>query len=270
MKYEIKAHGKSEMRLKELWQFRELLLMLALRDFKVRYAQTFLGILWAFLQPLVTLLIFILIFDKAIKVNTGSVPYPIFALAGMTVWNYFSYVVAQAGNSIIGAQSIITKIYFPRLIIPLSKALVGVIDFVITLFFLAGVLFYYKFAPSFTIFYLPLFLLLLLILSGSVGILFSALAIRFRDIQHTIPFIIQVGMYLSPIAYPASLVPEKYRLFYDLNPLTGIIEGFRWCITGTEGLPVKSIVFSVVITSFLCIISTYYFRKVEEVIADII
>lgn len=267
--YEITPKEKISTGLKDLWQYRELLFMLAFRDFKVRYAQTFIGILWAFIQPFITLLIFIIVFSKALKINTGSIPYPVFALSGMLAWNYFSYIIAQAGNSIIGAQSIVTKIYFPRLIIPLSKSFVGLIDFSITLLLMLGVMAYYHYIPSLNTIFLPFFIIILLLLSSAVGILISALSIRFRDIQYIIPFLVQIGMYITPVAYPVSIVPEKYRLLYYFNPMAGIIDGFRWCLTGS---PLQSNVFafSVIFTLVLLVCSIYYFQKVERVIADII
>ena len=210
--------------IKELIQYKDLFYVLSAREFKVRYAQTFLGFLWAFIQPLLMLIIFTFIFGYAIKVDTGNVPYPVFVLTGMIAWNYFSLVVNLASRSIINEQNMVKKIYFPRIIIPLSKAGVGLIDFLITLLLLFGVMFYYGITPGINIIWLPFFIILIIISSLAIGIWISALTIRYRDFQHIVPFILQVGMYVTPIAYSASYVPEKYLLmYYILNPIAGVV-----------------------------------------------
>ena len=270
MATEINSDKKFSPGIAELWKARELTLMLASRDFKVRYSQTFFGILWALIQPLFTLFIFILVFGKAIKINTYGVPYPVFALCGMLAWNYFSFVFSQAGSSIINSQSIITKIYFPKLVIPFSKTLVGIIDFGITLTLTLIIIAIYKVPFSTNIVFFPLFLLLLYFLSAGAGIWLSALSIRYRDLQNTIPFMVQLGLYFSPVAYPSALIPEKFRLLYFLNRLAGVVEGFRWCLIGSP-LPSVQIMIATVIIIFLVFVTgIWYFRKVEDVIADII
>ncbi|HTF28317.1 MAG TPA: ABC transporter permease, partial [Flavitalea sp.] len=188
--------------LKELFSYRDLFLILAYRDLRVRYAQTFLGLTWAIVQPLFTLIIFTLVFGRFVKVDTGGVPYPVFALCGMVAWTYFAFVMNQSGNSIIGAQEMIKKIYFPRLIIPLSKAVVGLVDFCIAFLLLIILLIYYDVKISPNIFMLPFFLLLTILSALSAGIWLSALSIRFRDFQHITPFLVQIGLYATPIAYP--------------------------------------------------------------------
>lgn len=261
---------KIRLNLKELLAYKDLFLTLSYREFRVRYAQTFLGFFWAFLQPAATLIIFTFVFGKAIKVDTGNIPYPVFALTGMVVWNYFSYVVSQAGKSIVSDQAMIQKIYFPRLIIPLSKAVVGFIDFAITLLMLIALMIYYKIAPSENIIWLPFFLLIAIIASLGIGIFISALSIRYRDVQHVIPFIIQIGLYASPVAYSSIYVPEKFHLlYYSINPMVGVIEGFRWCIVG-HGSIHPYIFISVAVSVLLFIGSLFYFRKVERIMADII
>jgi len=265
----ISANQKFSLNLKELYHYKDLLYVLAFRDLKVRYAQTFLGLFWAFLQPLFTLLIFTLIFGRAIKVDTGTIPYPVFALAGMGAWAYFSMLMSNAGNSLIAQQQLVTKIYFPRLIIPLSKSLVGFVDFGITLLFLIVLMFYYGVSPSHNIIWLPVFLLVTIMAGLMVGIWLSALTIRYRDFQHVIPFAVQLGLYATPIAYPASLVPEKFLLYYYINPMAGIVEGFRWCIIGTESLHPFAFI-SIGITLGLFLTSLIYFKRVERVMADII
>ena len=261
-----------KLNIREIFSYRDLLWTLVYRDYKVRYAQTVLGFLWAFIQPLVTLIIFTFIFGKAVKVNTQQIPYPLFALSGMLAWNYFAYVLNQAGNSIISSHSLITKIYFPRLIIPLSKAFNGFIEFIVSLLFLAVLMIYYQICPGIQLMYLPFFILILIISSLAMGIWFSAITIRYRDLQQVIPFVVQVGMYLTPVVYPSALVPAKYRYLYFLNPMSGIVEAFRWSILGTTSLPnsviLISISFSVGI--FLFISGIYYFNRIENKIADIL
>jgi lipopolysaccharide transport system permease protein len=253
----------------ELRHYRDLFYILAYRDLRVRYAQTFLGFLWALLQPLATLLVFILVFGMAIKVDTGGVPYPLFAISGIAMWSYFSFVLNQSGNSVIGAQEMIKKIYFPRLVIPLSKAVVGFVDFGVSLIMLAILMAVYRFTPSFQIIFAPLFILLNILAALSVGIWLSALTIRYRDFQHVIPFLVQFGLYATPVAYPARLVPEKYQLIYNLNPMAGVIQGFRWSVFGGKPPDVYFYI-SMAVILVLFVSSLFYFRKVEEVMADIV
>jgi lipopolysaccharide transport system permease protein len=254
---------------KELKHYRDLFYILAYRDLRVRYAQTFLGFLWALLQPLATLVIFILVFGLAVKVDTGGIPYPLFAISGISMWTYFGFVLNQSGNSVIGAQEMIKKIYFPRLVIPLSKAVVGFVDFGVALIMLVILMIVYGFAPTLNLLYAPLFILLNIIAALSVGIWLSALTIRYRDFQHVIPFLVQFGMYATPVAYPARLVPEKYQLIYNLNPMAGVIQGFRWSVFGADP-PDAYFYISMVVILVLFVSSLYYFRKVEDVMADIV
>ncbi len=270
MKTIITASHRWSLNLREIYNYRELLWMLAYRDYRVRYAQTILGFGWAFLQPLLTLIIFILVFSKAAKIDTGNVPYPIFAMTGMWAWSYFSYVITQAGQSIIGAQALITKVYFPRMIIPVSKSIVGFIDFIVSFVMLLLLMIYYQFSPSLNVLALPLCVLAVITLSISVGIFMSALTIRFRDVQYVIPFIVQIGLYLTPVAYPSSLIPSGYRTLYYLNPMAGIIDGFRWSLLGTPLPHTNYMICSAIITLLFLISGIYYFRRVERIMADII
>ncbi len=255
--------------LKELNHYKDLFYILAYRDIRVRYAQTFLGFLWAFLQPAATLLIFILVFGLAIKIDTGAIPYPLFAICGISMWSYFSFVLNQSGNSIIGAQEMIKKIYFPRLVVPLSKAVVGFVDFGVALILLIVLMVVYQVAPSPNIWAAPLFILLNIIAALGVGIWLSALSIRYRDFQHVIPFLVQFGLYATPVAYPARLVPDKYLWLYNLNPMVGIIEGFRWSIFGGNS-PNEYFWISFATIILLFITSLIYFKKVEDTMADIV
>ncbi len=270
MKTTITATRRWSINLKEIFNSRELMWMLAYRDYKVRYAQTVLGFGWAFLQPFLTLIIFILVFNKAAKIQTGTIPYPVFAMAGMWAWSYFSYVMTQAGQSVVAAQSLVTKVYFPRLIIPISKSITGFIDFAVSFVMLIALMIYYHVTPSANILALPLLILAVVLLSLAVGIWFSALTIRFRDVQHVIPFLVQIGLYLTPVAYPSSLIPSQFKSLYYLNPMAGIIDGFRWSLLNTPLPETKFLIYSCMITLLLLVSGVYYFRRVERVIADII
>jgi len=244
--------------------------MLAYRDYRVRYANTVLGFGWAVIQPAFTLLIFIVVFNKAAKVETGETPYAVFTMMGMWAWSYFSYVLTQAGQSVVGAQALITKVYFPRLIIPVSKAIVAFVDFIIAFLLLLVLMIYYKTVPSTHAPALLIFVAAIILFSLSVGVWASALTIRFRDLQYVIPFITQLGLYASPVAYPSSLIPAEYKPIYYLNPMAGIIDGVRWSLLGTPLPEMKYLVYSTAITLLLLISGLYYFRKTEREIADII
>ena len=257
------------MNFSELVHYRDLFWILAWRDLRVRYAQTFLGLLWAVLQPAVTLVILTIIFGRAIKVDTGATPYPVFAICGLLAWSYFAYVLGQSGQSIIGAQEMVKKVYFPRLIIPLSKAATGFVDFLVTLSFLTILMILYQVPVSGRIAMLPIFLVFGVLAALGVGIWVSALTTRYRDFQHVIPFIVQAGLYATPVAYPASLVPDNLQLLYYLNPMAGVTEGFRWSILGIESL--SEFAWVSMLMSFLIFISgLLYFKKVERVMGDIV
>lgn len=259
--------------LRELLKYKDLFLILAYRDFKVRYAQTYLGFIWAFVQPALTLTIFTLVFSKAAKVDTGDIPYTLFAIVGMSAWTYFAFVMNQSGNSIIGAQGMIKKIYFPRLVIPLSKALVGLVDFIIVFVFLCLIMLFYGFKPSVNVWLLPAFMLINVISALSAGLWLSALTVRYRDFTHIIPFAVQFGLYATPIAYPAELVitalPNWATILYYLNPMAGVVEGFRYSILGIGTLSVYSFI-SFVVILILFFSGLFYFKKVEKVMADIV
>ncbi len=258
---------------RDLKAYKELFWMLAWRDFKVRYAQTTVGILWAFIQPILTIAILHVVFGKFVKVDTGNTPHMVFTACGMMAWTYFSFVMTNAGSSIISAQSMVKKIYFPRIIIPLSKALVGLIDMAITATILAGLMIYNQVSVSSNIVYLPLFLALLMITSLSIGILFSALSIRFRDIQYLIPFVVQLGLYITPTAYPSSValnsLPQWATIIYYLNPMAGIVEGFRWSILGLAPPSIYSLI-SFAMIAILFAFSLYFFKKIDSKIADLV
>lgn len=254
----------------ELKGYKDLFTTLAWRDFKVRYAQTTLGLFWAMLQPLLTLLILALVFGKFVGIKT-DVPHILFTVAGTSLWTYFSYVLTNSGNSIILSQNMIKKVYFPRIIIPLSKSIVGFIDFSISLSIMIILMIYFKYIPSSNIIFAPIFILFCVLSALSVGIWISALTIRFRDFQHVVPFIAQIGIYISPVAYPADFainnLPNWASSIYFLNPMAGVLQGFRWSLFGGE-FPSDLIYISFLSLIFFFISSLYYFNSVDEKIAD--
>jgi lipopolysaccharide transport system permease protein len=270
MRTVISADRQTIFNFRELADYKELIMRLAYRDFKVRYAHTWLGLLWAFVQPFITLLITILIFGKGIKVNTGNIPYPVYSMIGISAWSFFSFVLMQSGTSLISANNLITKVYFPRLVIPISRSIVGLIDFSIALLFLLVLMIIYKVVPSQHIIFFPLLILLVIILSLSVGIWASALTIRFRDIQYIIPFLVQIGFYITPVAYPSTLVPPRYAFIYHLNPMAGIIDAFRWSVLGGAFAAFNYFLLSVGIIFILLFSGIYYFRSIENSFADIV
>jgi len=270
----VDAEKRSKLlNLKELLHYKDLFYILAYRDLRVRYAQTALGLSWALLQPLATLTIFTVVFGKAVKVDTGGIPYPLFAVCGMASWTYFAFVMKESGNSIISAQGMVKKIYFPRLVIPLSKAVVGFVDFAIGLSFVIALMLAYQVTPSSNIIYFPIFIVLTIVSALAVGIWLSALTIRYRDFQHVVPFLVQFGLYATPTAYPASAVidnlPKWATVVYYLNPMAGVIEGFRWSLLGgTPPSEYAYLSFTLMIVIFIS--ALFYFKKVERVMADIV
>lgn len=264
-------NSSSSFKIKELWKFKDLFYTLAYRDLRIRYAQTFLGLFWAFLQPALTLLVISVVFGRFIKVDTDGIPYPLFSMAGISLWIYFSFVLSQSGSSIINAQEMVKKIYFPRLIIPLSKAVVGLVDFLVALLLMSLLFVFYGVLPSQNIVYFPFFILLTIISSLAFGIWLSALTVRFRDFQYVVPFIIQFGLYITPIAYPTSMVHEflpKWAVaVYYLNPMAGITDGFRWSLFGTNP-PDFYFWISIAFTVFMFLSAILYFVKTERKMAD--
>lgn len=256
----------------EVFRYKDLFFTLAWRDFRVRYAQTTIGLLWALLQPLITLLILSLVFGTFIAVKT-PVPHLLFTLAGMSIWTYFSYVMTNAGSSIISSQNMIKKIYFPRIIIPFSKALVGLIDYGITLIMLITLMLYYGIAPSANVLFAPLFLILGILAALGAGIWLSALTVRYRDFQHVVPFIVQIGLYLTPIAYPAeyatSHLPKWAATLYYLNPMAGIVQGFRWSLFGGKA-PNEFLLITIITVIVLFVSSLLFFKRIEDEMADLV
>ena len=257
---------------KELFRFKDLFYTMAWRDFKIRYAQTSIGLLWAVVQPVATLLILSLVFGRFVGVETGM-PHILFTVAGTSLWTYFAYVMTNSGNSIIANQAMVKKIYFPRLIIPLSKAIVGFMDFGISLLIMVALMIYFQVAPSSNLWIAPLFVLMVVIAALSVGIWLSALSVRYRDFQHIVPFMVQIGLYLTPIGYPAEFatqhLPKWASAIYFLNPMAGAVQGFRWSVFG--GNPPGDLMWlSLGVTVILFITGLLYFNKVESKMADFV
>lgn len=261
-------HKVSGYSIRALFRYRELLLMLAYRDLKIRYAQTFIGFSWTLLRPLISLLIFTFVFGMAIKVPVGEIPYPLFVLVGIQTWGFFNYVVSNAAVSISDNEPIITKIYFPRVILPLSKVPVAGLDLLINFLLLGLFMLFWGQMPTWQIVYLPIFIILLIINSFGVGIWLCALSIRFRDFKQVSIFFLQLGTYISPVVYPASLIPEKYQIIYFLNPMSGVIEGFRWCLLGSELTLYVHISYSLGI--LITLSGFYYFKSLENYMVDLL
>jgi len=267
------SNSRLKLNLRELMEYKDLFRTLAWRDFKVRYAQTMIGILWAVVQPVITISILFLVFGTFANVPTNGVPHLVFIVAGTSIWSYFSFLMTNSGNSIVQAQQMISKIYFPRLIIPLSKAFVGFIDFGVNILILIALMIYYQVIPSSNLIYAPIFVLFGILAALGVGIWLSALSIRFRDFQHIIPFMVQIGLYVTPVAYPAEFATQKLSstlsFFYFLNPLAGVVQGFRWSVLGGEPPGQMAFIsFGVVIILFIS--GLYYFRSMESKMADIV
>ncbi|HEY0008053.1 MAG TPA: ABC transporter permease [Tepidisphaeraceae bacterium] len=264
-------NGWQPLDLREFWRYRELLGVLAMRDLKVRYKQTALGAAWAIIQPVLTMIVFTIFFGKlggmAGKVE-GGVPYYIYVFCALLPWQLFAGALTNAGNSLIGSQNLITKVYFPRLVIPISAILSGLVDFAIAFIVLIILMIWAGIVPGIAILTLPLFVLMAFTAALAVGLWLSALNVEYRDVRYVIPFLTQFWMFLSPIAYPSSIVPEQWRWLYGLNPMAGVVEGFRWALLGNVNPPGAMIWVSAVMTILLLIGGAYYFRRMEENFAD--
>jgi lipopolysaccharide transport system permease protein len=255
--------------LKEWWVYRELLYFLIWRDVKIRYKQTLLGGAWAIIQPLLTMLIFTLIFSKVAKIDSNGIPYPAFAYAALLPWTFFANAITSSGNSIVGSAHLITKVYFPRMIIPVASVCAGLVDLAVAFPMLVALMFYYHTGVTLNILLLPLLVLLTTVLAIAVGTWLSAINVKYRDVKFAIPFIVQIWMYLSPVAYPSSVVPAKWRVIYSLNPLVGIIDGYRSALFG-RAFDWKSLGISVAVTLAFLVYSLSQFRKMEKSFADIV
>jgi len=255
----------------DLWRFRELFLFLAWRDILVRYKQTIIGLAWSLIRPFLTMIVFTVIFGRLAKLPSEGVPYPILVYAAMLPWQFFSTSFSEASNSLISNSNMLTKIYFPRLIIPASTVIVNFIDFLISFIILIGLMIWYHFPPSWTILYLPLFLVLALLTAMGAGLYVAALNVKYRDFKYIIPFVVQFGLYISPVGFSSNVVPGKWRLLYSINPMVGVIDGFRWSIIGGDSqIYLPGLMLSVGLIIFLLIFGIWYFRKMEKTFADII
>jgi lipopolysaccharide transport system permease protein len=255
---------------RELWHYRELALFLAMRDLKVRYKQTLLGAAWAVIQPVTAMVVFSIFFGKLAKMPSDGIPYPIFAYCALLPWQFFSATVSHAGNSMVDNAHVITKIYFPRLLVPLSSVMSGLVDFAIAFLVLVGLMAFYGIVPSLAVLALPLFLLLAIAASIGVSLWLAALNVEYRDIRYTIPFLLQVWMFLTPVVYPASLLSPAVQMLYAINPLVGVVEGFRWAMLGHDQAPVMAVLVSVASAAVLLVSGLYYFRRVEKTFADLV
>ena len=255
--------------LRELWQHRELLYFLTWRDIKVRYKQTVLGLTWALVQPLAIALTLSLFLGRLAKMPSEELPYPIFAYSGMVVWQLFANALTGSSNSLITNEPLITKVYFPRLIIPLSAVLASLLDFVISLFVLVTFLIYFRILPRAAVATMPLLIFLTVLIALGIGLWLAALNVKYRDVRYTVGFLVQLWFLATPIAYPASVVPERWRSWYGLNPMVGAVEGFRWALCGGRA-PLLLIALSTCITVVIFVTGLYYFRRTEETFADFI
>ena len=264
------SKGFVSLKLNDFWEYRELLYFLVWRDVKVRYKQTALGVAWAVIQPLMTMVVFSIFFGKLGKLSSDGIPYPIFSFAALVPWTLFSNGLTQATNSLVGSSNLIKKVYFPRLIIPTATVLAGLVDFLIAFGILVVMMAIYGFAPTLNTLWLPVFLLLTVTTSLGVSLWLSALNVEYRDIKYVIPFLTQIWLFATPIAYSSSMLPEPWRTVFGINPMVGVVEGFRWALLGSGGAPGLMVYVSAVVSLVLLVSGAFYFRRMEKNFADLI
>jgi lipopolysaccharide transport system permease protein len=262
--------GLFHLDLAAIWEYRELLYFMVWRDVKIRYKQTAIGAGWVVLQPLVQMVIFTVIFGKFAGIPSDDFPYPIFAYTALLPWNYFASALQRGISSVVGDSGLISKVYFPRLILPIAGTISGVFDFFISFILLIGMMIWYQIPVSWLVITLPLFLILAQLTALAVGLWFSALNVRYRDVGHAVPFIIQIWMFLSPVVYSVNLIPEKWRLLYGLNPMVGVIEGFRWALLGKAGPDFSMMAISALVVGAVLFGGLIFFRKMEQTFADVV
>jgi lipopolysaccharide transport system permease protein len=264
------SKGWISLGLKDLWQYRELLFFLTWRDIKVRYTQTALGAAWAVIQPLFTMLVFTLFFGRLAKVPSDGIPYPLFSYTALLPWQLFAYALTESSNSVVANERLITKVYFPRLVVPLASIFAGLVDFVIAFTLLIGMMVWYGVRPTWAILTLPFFVMLAIATALGVGLWLSALNVQYRDVRYTLNFIVQFWLFASPVAYSSTLVPLQWRPFYGLNPMAGVIEGFRWALLGKAQAPGAMLGVSVVVVGVILVGGLYYYRRMEKTFADVV
>jgi lipopolysaccharide transport system permease protein len=264
------SHGWISLNLQELWAYRELLYFLVWRDIKVRYKQTVLGVAWAIIQPVFTMGVFSIFFGRLAGIPSDGIPYPLFTFAALVPWTLFANGLNQSANSLVGNANLLKKVYFPRLVIPIAGAFSGLVDFGIAFLVLIGMVFFYGTTPTLNLLWLPCFLLLALATSLGVGLWLAAMNVQFRDVRYVVPFLTQAWLYATPVAYPSSLLPEPWRTLYGINPMVGVVEGFRWSMLGVTNVPGLTILLSTVVAFGLLISGAYYFRRMEKTFADVV
>jgi lipopolysaccharide transport system permease protein len=264
------SHGWVSLRLSEIWEYRELLYFLAWRDVKVRYKQTALGVAWAIIQPFFTMVVFSIFFGKLAGIPSDGVPYPIFSFAALVPWTFFAHGLNQSSNSLVSGAQLIRKVYFPRLIVPVAAIASGIIDFALAFVVLLGMMLYYGILPTANIVWLPAFLFLALITSLGAGLWLSTLNVEYRDVRYVLPFIIQFWLFATPIAYPSTLLSEPWRTLYAINPMVGVVEGFRWALLSTNTGPGPMIIVSSLMALLVLVSGAFYFRRMEKTFADVV
>jgi lipopolysaccharide transport system permease protein len=264
------SRGWVSLGLRELWAYRELLYFLVWRDIKVRYKQTILGAAWAIIQPLFTMVIFSIFFGALAQIPSDGIPYPIFSYAALVPWTFFANGLRHSSASLVGSASLINKVYFPRLVIPISTVLAGIVDFLLAFAVLILMMWFYGSVPTLAILWLPLLLLLALVTALGVGLWLTAMNVQFRDIAYLVPFLVQAWMFATPIAYPSSLLSEPWRTLYGINPMVGVVEGFRWALLGTDTAPGPVIFVSALVAVLILVSGLFYFRRMERSFADVV
>jgi homopolymeric O-antigen transport system permease protein len=264
------SRGLADFNLKEIWDYRDLMFFLAWRDINIRYKQTALGAAWAVVQPVMTMILFTIFFGRMAAVPSEGVPYPLFAFAALLPWQYFATTLGNAANSLVNNSNLLSKVYFPRLLIPLTSLFPPAVDFMIAFVVLIGLMFYYRQAPTLQVIWLPAFLILAMVTTLGAGLWFAAMNVKYRDVRHIVSVLVQFGMFVSPVAYPSRIVPMPWLNLYALNPMVGVIEGFRWALLGTGTAPLRLVAISSLAALVLFVSGLYYFRYTEKTFADVI
>jgi lipopolysaccharide transport system permease protein len=271
MTYKLRpTKGWVRLDFREMWSYRELLYFLTWKEVKVRYQQTVMGMAWAIMQPAFSMIVFTIFFGKIAKMPSDGIPYPLFSYTALLPWTFFTSGVSKSANSLVGEASLLKKVYLPRLFLPLSKNIACFVDFGMAFLVLVGLFIYYDVSLTTNVFWLPLFTLLAFVASLGVGLLLSALNAQFRDVKYIIPFLIQMWLFITPVVYPTSMLPDKYKLLYSLNPMVGVVDGFRWALLGVGNSPSITVLTSCVVTGIMFIVGLYYFNVMEKTFADVV